>query len=155
MAQGKATFSFTDYDGDNKQISFRTFVASDVNFASWDSAVDGLRDAIVAVSAGVLAVDNRSASYAQFDNGTATSPVAQAHQRAIVQYLDTVTSKIYQDYFIACPNLGDGTLWKKEGGLTVADLTNADWVAFQTAFELLVYSVDENTVTLQKIWIEE
>lgn len=153
---GRLTLVYRDYDGDLKQSSFiLASPASDgSDLATWTSEASALRDALSALSGGVMAEDRRTITETSGSSARAASPASQAHFRAIIQYSDDVTGKVYQDAFVPVPKLADDTLWETIGGVTRAKTGVTAVDTFIAAFEAHVLSVDGNAVTVQQIYVE-
>lgn len=153
---GRYTVSYTDFDGDTKQASFPVAepAGDGSDMATWLTNLNSVRDALTAVTSGVLKTDIRTARYDMFDNGTASSPASQAHQRAIIEYQDATTSKVYKDLIIPTPDV-TASIWKASGGLTIMDVTQTAVQTLVTALETHVLSVDGNAIEVLKIYLEE
>lgn len=154
---GKYTMGLTDFDGDLKQVSYpiESPASDGSDLSAWNTSINALRDAVNAISAGQFNIDSRTANYTRFENGSATSPIAQAKYRAIIQYQDTVTGKSYQDLNIPMPDLGLSSTWVVQGEFTVLDLSVGVGATFKTQFEATVISTDGNPVELLRVYIEE
>jgi len=157
MAQySKLVLVYRDYDADTKQVSFQGAPATgDVSLAALNTDGDALKAAINTLSAGNLAREEYVATTEVLSDQLASSPVAQAHIRAICQYQDNVTTKIYNDAILPMPDLGLANTWQAQGGLTILNLASVNGLAFKTAFEGYVLSPDSNAVTLLRVHIEE
>jgi len=152
----KVTLVYRDFDSDTKQVSFQGAPATDdISLAALNTEGDALKAAIETLSAGNLAREEYTATTEIISDQLATSPIAQAHQRAICQYQDNVTTKIWNDAIVPMPNLGLASTWKASGGLTILDLDSVNGTAFKTAFETYVLSPDGNAVSLLRVHIEE
>ena len=153
---GRFTLSYRDFDGELKQSSFYIVSpASDgSNLATWNANLNGLRDAITAVSGGVMARDARTATETDGSTARAANPSSQAHYRAIIEYVDDETAKVFRDMFIPVPKISDEALWETIGGVTRLILDVGAGQDFVTEFEAHARSAAGNTVTVQQIYLE-
>jgi len=153
---GRMTFVYRDFDGDTKQSSFpvESPESDGSDLTAWNGAVNTFRDALTALSSGVMADDRRTITETVGSSARASNPSAQAHYRAIIEYSDDVTGKVYADCFIPVPKIADDTLWETIGGVTRAKVGVSAVDTFIGAFEASVLSVAGNAVTVQQIYIE-
>jgi len=152
----KLTLMYRDFNAGTKQVSFQGAPAlNDVSLDALNDNAAALKAAINTLSAGNLAREERTATSEIISDALATSPIALAQQRAICQYQDDTTTKIWNDAILPMPDLGLASTWKASGGLTILDLDSTNGSAFKTAFETYVLSPDGNAVTLLRVHIEE
>ena len=150
------TYVYRDFDGDLKQSSFVVdSPASDgSDLSTWNGAINTFRDALTALSSGIMAEDRRTITETAGSTARASNPSAQAHYRAIIEYSDDVTGKVYADYFIPVPKISDDTLWETIGGVTRAKTGVTAVDNFIASFEATVLSSAGNAVTVQQIFVE-
>jgi hypothetical protein len=101
-----------------------------------------------------MAEDRRTITETAGSTARASNPSAQAHYRAIIEYSDDVTGKVYADYFIPVPKISDDTLWETIGGVTRAKTGVTAVDNFIASFEATVLSSAGNAVTVQQIFVE-
>ena len=159
------TFVKTDFDGDNKQVSWDTKVVGD--YADYATYLAAMVDLEAKVNSWSIGRETRNYIAQELtDNGTgsASSPVAQGNLRLILEGQDVVTGQVYR-FPIPMPDLtkandgGGDPAWIKVGqgsnSLTVANPNHADYATLKTSFEATVYSPGANPVVLLRAYIEE
>lgn len=110
-----------------------------------DGEIDDLRDAIAGLTIGEL--DGVKVIARDSDSGSAKSstPEARRELKWLVTYEDDVTLKQYQ-IEIPCPDITNADLVDGTEGKN-AVLSEAEWVAFITAFEVVARSPTGAAVT--------
>lgn len=163
MAAG-LRFAKDDFDGDIRSVTWEVEdVASAGSYATYETQTTALYDEINKWSRG----RDHSAELVQVieDNGPgkASSPVAQAKLRLIIEGADAVTGTVYR-FPIPMPDLSkisDGTddafiaVGQGTNSLTVMNPLHTDYGTFKTAFETAVRSPNGNAVTMVRGYIEE
>lgn len=140
------TLAFKDFDGDVKSTSFKTAPAT-ADGSAWDTELvtrKALGTAVKALVDGVLTEESYTFNRA-FDAVApkASSSSIQTRRQWRIVYQDNTTTRQYTQTIGTAKN--DNALFKPNS--TEADLTNAAWTAFKTAFEAVVRSPDGNAVT--------
>lgn len=163
MAAG-LRFAKDDFDGDMRSATWATnTVAQAGGYAAWVTELDTLYAEINKWSRGRDHSAERVDLIEDNGPGKATSPIAQAKLRLVVEGQDTVTGSVYR-FPIPMPDLSklsDGTddAWLAIGqgsnSLTVMNPDHADYASFKTAFENTVRSPNENPVIMVRGYIEE
>lgn len=154
-----------DFDGDMRTTSLDVSLPSQhASYAAFQAANLALVTQLDLWSRG------RDHSWGEFveieDNGPgkASSPIAQAKLRIILEGEDTVTGQIYR-YSYPMPDLakvidGDGDeAWVAVGqgsnSLTVMNTEHAGWATLKTAFDAIVRTPNGNLAALVRAYIEE
>lgn len=154
---GKLTVSYKDFDGDIGTVSIPTYTPDLTDLASsgqWQIRMDNLESAMDSITLGNVATVTYSSTHAVANVGNAPSSASQVHYRAVVEYEDSVTGKLWRDISIPTVNIGNDTMWRKSDSETVAILTAPIWTNFVNAFEALMRSPDGNAVTVSKITLK-
>lgn len=158
-------FTKSDFDGDNKQASWETKdVADYADYATYSAAMVNLEAIIDTWSIGRNTRFEQAQILTDAGVGAASSPVAQAKLRVILEGQDDVTGIIYR-YPIPMPDLtkandgGGDPAWIKVGqganSLTVMNPAHADYAILETRFESTVLSPVGNAVSLVRAYVEE
>lgn len=163
MAAG-LRFTKDDFDGDMRTATWDTLTEAQAgSYAAWVTALGTLYDEINKWSRGRDHSAERIEIIEDNGPGRATSPVAQANLRIIVEGKDTVTGSVYR-FPIPMPDLSkasDGTdaAWIAVGqgtnSLTVMNPDHTDYGTFKTAFEDNVKSPNGNPVLMVRGYVEE
>jgi len=154
---GRYTLSMRDFDGDTRQVSYPTTspAGDGTDYQAWVAGLLTFRDAMLAVSGGNLTVDSQVSNYIVNDSGSASAPSSQAHTRAVIEYKDTVTNKVFNDLDLPVPDLATGSFWTQEGSLTVMDFSDPVASTSKTEFQAHVLSPAGNPTQVLKIYIKE
>lgn len=154
-----------DFDGDAVTFSWDVVPESgEADFAAWDTKLAALATEINKWCAGR---DHRTQYVVDKDDngvGKASSPVAQAHIRIILEGEDAVTGQVYR-FPIAMAALNkaaDGgadpafiAQGQGSNSLTVMNPAHADYALLKTQFELTAQSPNGNDVLLVRGYVEE
>lgn len=133
----RATMALRDYSNEITTTTVNGVALTSANFDAQVTAWTALRAAIQGLTLGVASQQSLS-NFVPLSGATPSDPFAQREVKWLVNYHDTTTNKKYQTE-IGTADLGDDHLVP---GTDMADLSNADWVAFITAFEAFVRSPD-------------
>lgn len=147
MAAGKAAFTFGDFSHERSGFVVNIPEISAGNLAATTAAAEALRVAYIDIGDGATQrVELKARTYDNYSSWAAL-PGAQRELKWLLKYTDDVTDLEYQTE-IPCAELTSSLFVP---GTDLADLTDADWVAFVAAFEALVVSKDENAITVQSV----
>lgn len=144
---GRFIYELVDYDGTVTQRSWYTY-ADDTNIATVNPQIATLRTALLDVTRSELHADERSYEVTETNVLQAANSDARNSIRWKMYYKDDVTGKNYTDT-IPGADVIDATL--VVANTTDWDATNAQWIAFKNAFEVVARSIEGNAVTLQKV----
>ncbi|KKM24175.1 hypothetical protein LCGC14_1607720 [marine sediment metagenome] len=147
--EGVVRLSQVDFDGQKRQFSFPTTVVTAANH----DAQKTLHDALVAAIDGVTLGNTDFEEYVADRESVRpiilpASASAQVNIQWVVTYVDGVTGAI-ANVRIPCADITDTTLFAASSNLW--DPTDADWIAFVTAFEAYVLSEAGNAVTVSQV----
>lgn len=158
-------FVKSDYDGDQKQVSWATKDVSDfADYAAYLAAMVNMESSVDAWCIGRNTRTEVSQTLTDNGPGSAVSPVAQGALRCIIEAEDSVTGIVYRFPYpmpdLSKANDGDGDkAWIKVGqgtnSLTIMNPDHADYATFVTRFEAVVLSPNGNTVNMLRGYIEE
>lgn len=164
MAGAMITLTKDDFDGDPRTVSWEVKdVAAQATHAAYIAANDALVTQINGWSAGRDHRTEYTERIADVGAGKASSPIAQAKLRLIIEGEDAVTGSIYR-FPITMPDLAkadDGVdpAWIAVGqgsnSLTVMNPDHAAYATFKTQFELTAQSPNGNDVLMVRGYIEE
>lgn len=133
----RSILTLNDHSNEKTTATFTGATLSSANFDAQQTANTALRAAVQALTLGNTyrhALGNET----QVTTLPATDPFAQREMKWLISYADTVTGKEYQ-LELGTADLADGHLI---AGSDEADLSHADWVAFETAFEAFQVAPD-------------
>lgn len=137
MAVGRHSLSYLDYSGEKSSFGFSVVERDDANFDAQVALSDALVTAANALTLGTL--DSNVFSQGQYNIGTIPGDVnAQRENKWLVRYEDATTGKKYS-VEIPTAELGNGHL---QTNSDIANLADAEWVAFIAAFEAYAVAPD-------------
>lgn len=141
---GKLTITYADYGGEKSSFQIPIL---DYDAASFDANETKVNALVAALSGLVIGSEVKQVrSHSATGTGSGKSSDVNAHRELkwLITFQDDVTAKQYQRE-IPCPDLTANTLIDDIGGN--ANLGNAEWSSFITAFENACVSEDGNAVT--------
>ena len=145
----KATISYRDFDGERSAVSFEADILSAANFDTLSTQVSDLQNAINAVTLGLIQTKSH-AVVLDYANAPATDSAAARELKWLVTYTDNLNPSRKLQMELPCADINTDAL--REPNSDKADLTHANWVTFQTAFEAVVKApYTGGAVTLQEI----
>lgn len=134
----RSIMALRDYSGEVTTLSVNDVTLTAANFDAQIAAWTALRDAIEDLTIGQIA-HYSIAQYVPVSALNATNPFAQRESKWLVNYVGDVSGKKYS-MEIGTADLGGTHLIE---GTDNADLSDADWQAFITAFEAFVKAPDD------------
>lgn len=146
-----------DFDGTRKSTSVA--VGAGVSDAAKDTLIAQMRLWTMGSVAGSWRVDEQEADL----GGSATSPAAQQTTTLILEMKDSVTGGVYKEKIpianvLKAADGGTNAAWTTVGqgssSLTVMNTAHADYGTLKTAIEAAWESVNGNTGTLERGYIE-
>ncbi len=141
---GKLVLTYADYGGEKSAVQLPTIDWTAANFDANTALVNNLANAIAGLTVGLEVKE--VVSHSETGSGSGQSSNVNAHRELkwLITFSDDVTGTNYQRE-IPCPLLTADTLLQDIGGN--ANLGNAAWSSFITAFEAVVESPVGNAVT--------
>jgi len=137
MPVARHSFSYLDYSNESSSFTVSVEVRDDTNFDAQVTLSDALITATNALTLGNL--NNQYLSQGEWGIGSVPSDVnAQRENKWLVRYEDATTGKKYS-VEIPTTDLGNGHLLTNSD---VANLADAEWVAFIAAFEAYAVAPD-------------
>lgn len=135
------SFALIDRSGEIGRFGLNVALPADAEELTTSTIITNFRDALTAVTAGVLKTvqfsEVRKISNAEQGEG-------QREDKALVMYEDTVS---LEKYTVEIPTVDQVTIL----GRDLYDITTAPWSTFVTAFEALAVSPDGNPVNVLSI----
>lgn len=122
--------TYADYGDEKSTVSLPTWELSSVNYATYFTEQDALRDAIEGVTLGAR-VSIKAVIEDTFEYTAPANPAAQREAKWLVRYKDS-NGKRYSTE-LPCADVTTAALWLD--GQDRADLNAAAWQAFVSAFE--------------------
>lgn len=139
---GKYNRTFADYTSEKSTVSIYIPTLTSANYDAVSAQIDDLDTAMNAVVLGSEVKRQIVSAESGSGQGQASNAYAQREMKWLCTYQDDVTLK-YHNFEMPCPKL-DANLVDNNGD---ADLSQAAWSAFVTAFEAVARSADGNAVT--------
>lgn len=147
MAQvGFVNFTYNDYDGEPSAVRVRIPALTAANMAATETLIEGLKDAITAVTLGKL-VKVVYGNEEVVDAGTAGIATAQRENKWLVQYHSDATFRRYTCE-IPCPDVVELDPNDRKNA-HIGDAGDVD--AFVAAFEALVKAIDGGAAVVDEI----
>ncbi len=145
---GRQTITYADYGGEQSVFSVLTEDLTMANFDGQMNLMDQLWSKLFPLTEGLTVQRTRTVFTVGSGEGKASSPTAQREQKWLVIYEDDVTKKVYQ---VSIPTAEltsgvGGTLL--DGPSQQANFASDAWADFIVAFENVVVSENDNTVTI-------
>lgn len=141
---GKLVITYADYGGEKSSFQIPLLDYNAGNFDANEALVTNLANAIAGLTIGLEVKQVRSHSSTGTGSGQSSDLNAHRELKWLITFRDDVTLKEYQRE-IPCPDLTANTLIQDIAGN--ANLGNAEWSSFITAFEAAAVSEDGNAVT--------
>lgn len=140
------TLRLRDYSGEPQQFSLDTPQLNAGNIAATTTLFSNFKTAVAGISIGALTSSGIEAIRStEVPPVNATAMAAQSELNWLIGYKDNTTQQKFT-VRIPCPDVTNNAL--VVAGTDRADLTATEWAAFKTAFEALVISENNNSVTL-------
>lgn len=134
----RLTFSLSDYSNERTSTTLHVAEVTDANIDAQDALYDALATAVGNLTLGSFVTRYFSQGNWTLSDTPPSDPLAQRENKWLVTYADTVTGKKYNSE-IGTAELGNGHLLTNSD---VANLADAEWVAFISAFEDVVVAPD-------------
>lgn len=147
MAFTRAFFSFKDYSGEVSNVSMRGREMTAENFDAQWALIGALLLEITGVCLGVTQSEGFTYKL-RLSNQPSDNGAANRESKWLVTYEDTSVHN-QGTYELPCADVETEAL--RLGNTDIADLTQADWIAFVDAFEAYVLSPLGHAVEVVKI----
>lgn len=134
----RAVMTLIDESLEKTTVAVNSAALSAGNFAAQETAWTALRTAMQALTLGGT-VQHSLGQFTPLSYVVPTDPFAQREMKWLISYTGDTSGKTFQ-IELGTADIGNG---HKVAGSDRADLTDADWVAFITAFEAFVRSPDD------------
>lgn len=150
---GRVTMVMRDYDGDKKQFSVGVAdTLASANFDANEAAAEAIRDAVLAVTLGNLAAYSWTVTTTAPADSNPSSPVAQTNIQWLVTCIDAVDGNRFT-FSIPTAEISDVDLFLPN--TSMADLSEARWVALVDALEAAGRSPSNHAFTVESIEYRE
>ena len=157
---GRLIIKQNDYDGDTKAASIDVKNGTlPADYATFESNVQTLSAAVVALTVGLPAGADIMSSKAAPNSSPSPNPLSQAALQMILEYTHAGNGRTYM-IPVAMPDMSLGTaVWGRSGKLTVLLTSSSQWTDLKTAFDAHAVHVNpdgsESDVSLNRVYIRE